>query len=364
MDTIQLGDSGPVVSRLALGTGYFGTRIDTPTAAGLVDRFLDAGGTLVDTADCYGRGVLRPGVGDAGASERTLGELLATRRDRIVLASKVGQRVLPGAGPDKVGLAPSMIRRSIDASLRRLRTDRLDLYQCHLSDPLTPVEDTLGALTELVAAGKVLHVGVSNWDGWQVMDARMVAARGGLAPVISNQIWYNAADRRAENSVIPACHRVGAGIVAYSALAGGFLTGSYRRTQERPAPETRLNASFGLVHTSWDGLATDQGWQVVDHVLAVAEAAGTTPSSVAIRWILEEGGADVALVGPRSEAELDAILAYGDATLPPGALRRLTELSEPPYSYPRSFTETYARPEGPLFGGLPDLGYGEAKPDA
>ena len=150
-------------------------------AARLVDAFLDAGGTLIDTADCYGRSALRPGVGDAGAAERTLGEVLASRRDRVVLASKVGQRVLPGAGHDKVGLAPSMIRRSIDASLRRLRTaPPRPLPVPPLGPADTPVEDTLGALTDLVAAGKVVHVGVSNWDGWQVMDARIAAARTGL----------------------------------------------------------------------------------------------------------------------------------------------------------------------------------------
>ena len=120
------------------------------------------------------------------------------------------------------------------------------------------------------------------------------------------------------------------------------------------------------MHTSWEGLATDQGWQVVEHVLDTAPrpASGTTPSSVALRWILEEGGADVALVGPRTNDELAAILAYADAALPDGALRRLTELSEPAYSYPRSFTEAYARPDGPLFGGLQDLGYGVARPGA
>lgn len=361
MELIRLGDVGPVVSRLGLGTGYFGTRVDAPTAARLVDQFLDAGGTLVDTADCYGRGVLRPGVGDAGAAERTLGGVLATRRDRVVLASKVGQRVLPGAGRDKVGLSATMIRRSVEASLRRLGTDRLDLYQCHLADPCTPVEETLEALTQLVSDGKVLHVGVSNWDGWQVMDARAVAARSDFVPVVSNQVWYNAADRRVENSVAPACHRVGVGIIAYSALAGGFLTGSYRRTAERPAPGGRLTADGALEHTSWEGLATEQGWNVVEHVLAVAEREGIRPSSVALRWLLENGAADVALVGPRSEAELAAILEYDAAAIPDDALRRLTELSEPDYSYPRSFTEAYARPDGPLYGGLPDLGYGAAR---
>jgi aryl-alcohol dehydrogenase-like predicted oxidoreductase len=358
VDVIRLGHGGPLVSRLGLGTGYFGTRISLEGAERLVDGFLEGGGTLIDTADCYGRGVLRAGVGDAGASEELLGRVLTSRRERVVLASKVGQRVIAGAGSDKVGLSPVAISRAVEASLRRLRTDRIDLYQCHLFDPYTPVEDTLGTLTRLVDEGKIGAAGVSNWDGWQVLDANAVAARDGLTPVVSDQVWYNLADRRAENSVAPACRRAGAGVIAYSGLAGGFLSGSYTPSMPRPAAGSRLMAHGQLVHTSWEGLATPRGWRVVEAVVAAAKAFETTPSTVALRWLLDAGAADVVLGGPRNESELQEFLLAAEARLSQSALDQLTALSEPEYSYPRSFTEAYAHPGGPLYGGLPDLGYG------
>src|SRR4051794_15044070 len=165
MERTRLGDSGPTVSRLGLGTAMFGTRITGSAAQHILDRFLDAGGDLVDTADIYGRGVLKPGTSDSGASERTLGEFLPDRRNRVFLATKVGQRVIAGPGRDKVGLSRGMIERALDQSLKRLRTDRIDLYQCHLWDPYTPITETLGVFEELIRLGKIRWVGVSNWDG-------------------------------------------------------------------------------------------------------------------------------------------------------------------------------------------------------
>jgi aryl-alcohol dehydrogenase (NADP+) len=351
-----LGDAGPSVSRLGLGTGYFGTRIVGTTASRMVDQFLDAGANLIDTADIYGRGVLSTGVGDAGASERELGEVLAGRRDRVFLASKVGQQAIAGAGPDKVGLSRTMIERSVDASLRRLRTDWIDLYQCHLADPHTAVEETLGALTDLVSAGKIRHAGVSNWDGWQVIEASLTAAQQGKCPIVSNQVWYNVIDRQVENSVVPACRRAGVGVIAYSPLAGGFLLGGYRRSGERPSAGSRLVADEQLRHTSWDGLATPRGWDVIEAVDDLAHELGMAPSTVALRWLLDAGAADVAVVGPRDEAQLAEFLRAGDGRLPDDALARLTRVSEPEHTYPRTFTDAYARPESRVYGGLPNLG--------
>jgi len=158
MERTRLGETGPSVSRLGLGTAYFGTRVAGESASRIIDRFLDAGGDLIDTADIYGREVLRPGVVDAGASERALGDLLLGRRHRVVLASKVGQRATAGPGRNKVGLSRTTIERAVDASLHRLRTDWIDLYQCHLWDPHTPLEETLGALTDLVVKGKIMNL--------------------------------------------------------------------------------------------------------------------------------------------------------------------------------------------------------------
>jgi aryl-alcohol dehydrogenase-like predicted oxidoreductase len=354
-----LGDQGPSVSRLGLGTGYFGTRIVGRTARRMVDQFLDAGGTLIDTADIYGRGVLRRGVADAGESERMLGEVLSGRRDRVVLASKVGQRAIAGPGPDRVGLSRRTIERSVDASLMRLRTDRIDLYQCHLADPSTPVEETLGALTDLVAKGKIGHAGVSNWDGWQVVEASLTAAQRNLCRIVSNQVWYNMIDRRVENSVVPACRQVGVGVIAYSPLAGGFLLGGYGRSSARPPAGSRLVADDQLRHTSWDGLATDRGWDTVEAIDIIARDLGMATSTVALRWLLDAGAADVAVVGPRDDTQLGEFLHAGHATLPAAALAELTRMSEPEHTYPRTFTDAYARPESPVFGGLPDFGNGD-----
>jgi aryl-alcohol dehydrogenase-like predicted oxidoreductase len=356
VDQTRLGAAGPLVSRLGLGTGYFGTRIVGTTARRMIDRFVDAGGTLIDTADIYGRGVLRPGVADAGASELLLGDVLSGRRDRVVLASKVGQRAIAGPGPDKVGLSRAMIERSVDASLRRLRTDWIDLYQCHLADPHTPLDETLGAMTDLVTKGKIRYAGVSNWDGWQVLEATLTASRDGNTEMVSDQVWYNVIDRQVENGVVPACRRAGVGVIAYSPLAGGFLLGGYRRSDSRPAAGRRLIADDQLRHTSWDGLATPRGFDTIEAIDGLARALDMAPSTIALRWLLDAGAADVVLVGPRDEAQLAEFLLANDATVPTDALAQLTHVSEPEHSYPRSFTDAYARRESPVYGGLPDFG--------
>jgi aryl-alcohol dehydrogenase-like predicted oxidoreductase len=358
MERTQLGEAGPSVSRLGLGTAYFGTRLEGKAARRIVDRFLEAGGNLIDTADVYGRAVRRPGVTDAGASERTLGELLLGRRQRVFLATKVGQRTAAGAGTDKVGLSRAAIERAVDSSLRRLRTDWIDLYQCHLSDPFTPVEETLGALADLVSSGKIRWVGVSNWDGWQVTSATLTAKVLGNSPIVSNQVWYNVIDRQIENSVVPACRQAGVGIIAWGALAQGFLVGGYQRADVRPAPGTRLDAGGQLRLFSWEALATPRGWDIVETVNAIAGDQRVAPSTVAMRWLLDAGAADVVLIGPRDEAQLEEFLLAGRPTVTRGAMERLTAVSEPEHSYPRCFTEAYALRDSPVYGGLPNLGYG------
>ena len=223
-----LGESGLVVSVAGLGCNNFGGRLDTDGARAVVDAAIDAGITLFDTSDTYGGG---------GGSERALGEILGRRRDQIVLATKFGhQGADMGYGPAagaKGGRA--YIRRAVTESLRRLRTDYIDLYQLHTPDPVTPVEETIAALDELVAEGKVRYLGHSNFSGWQLADAAHLAAIAGRTPFISAQNHWSLLERTAEADVVPAARHFGLGVLPYFPLANGLLTGKVRRGQPVPA---------------------------------------------------------------------------------------------------------------------------------
>lgn len=359
IEQTQLARGGPVVSRLALGTAYFGTRIAGAAARRMLELYMDEGGNFIDTADIYGRDVLKPGVADAGASERELGKLLRGRRDRVVLATKVGQRALPGSGDDKVGLSQSGIRRAIDASLMRLRTDWVDIYQAHLWDPYVPVEETLGTLTDLVSEGKVRWIGVSNWDGWQVARAAIMATYEGWAPIVSNQVWYNAVDRQIEDSVLEACRASSVGVIAWGALAQGFLMGHYQPQDGQPRTG-RFSGPGQLPVFSWQALATPQGWAVLEAAQRTALEAGVATSVVALRWLLDEGAADVALIGPRDESQLAELVIAGTSVVPREGLFELTRLGARQHSYPRAFTDAYSVRESPVYGGLANLGSGDA----
>ena len=221
-----LGQSGLLVSVVGLGCNNFGSRLDVDGARAVVDAAIDAGITLFDTSDTYGGG---------GGSERALGEILGSRRDQVVLATKFGGVADMGYGPAagaKGGRA--YIRRAVTESLRRLRTDYIDLYQLHVPDPVTPVEETLAALHELVAEGKVRYIGHSNFSGWQLADAAHLAARHGHTPFISAQNHWSLLERQAEADVVPAARHFGLGVLPYFPLANGLLTGKVRRGQAVP----------------------------------------------------------------------------------------------------------------------------------
>lgn len=230
----QLGDSGLTVSTVGLGCNAFGSRIDGDRTTAVVHAALDAGVALFDTADIYG--------GEPGESETLLGKALGPRRDDVVVATKFGMDMRGANGPDwGVRGSRRYIRKAVEASLRRLGTDWIDLYQLHAPDPLTPIEETLGALSELVAEGKVRYIGSSQFAGWQVVDADWTAQAGGHQRFISAQNKYSLYDRSAEDELVPACEHLGIGILPYFPLEFGLLTGKYRRGE--PAPEgTRLAA--------------------------------------------------------------------------------------------------------------------------
>jgi aryl-alcohol dehydrogenase-like predicted oxidoreductase len=273
-----LGRSGLVVSRVGLGCNAFGTRIDADQTRAVVHAALDAGITLFDTADTYG----------LGESERLLGRALGSRREEVVLATKFGMDMQGANGPDGGARASRRyVRRAVEASLRRLGTDHIDLYQLHQPDLVTPVEETLAALTELVAEGKVGYLGCSNFAAWEVVDAHWTARSAGLQPFISAQNEYSLYNRTAEDELVPACQAVGVGLLPYFPLAYGLLTGKYRRGKPAPAgsrlevQSSRLeNADFDRVE-ALEAFAAQRGLSLLDLAIGGLAAQPAVASVIA-----------------------------------------------------------------------------------
>jgi aryl-alcohol dehydrogenase-like predicted oxidoreductase len=240
-----LGDSGLMVSAVGIGCNAFGRRVDLEGVHEILDAAQDVGVTLLDTADTYG--------GD-GASESMIGEALKTRRDEFVVATKFGMDMQGANGADHgVRGSRAYIRRAVEASLRRLQVDHIDLYQLHEPDETTPIEETLSALTDLVHEGKVRYVGCSNFDGWQVVDADWTARTAGLERFVSVQNRYSLLERAVEAEVVPACERLGLGVLPYFPLEYGLLSGKYRRGEPAPSGSRAASGpSSWLEHADWD----------------------------------------------------------------------------------------------------------------
>ncbi len=296
----QLGSSGLTVSVVGLGCNNFGSRLDLDASRQVVERALDLGVTLLDTADTYG---------NRGGSEEILGEVLRKRRDEVVLATKWGSDM--GTGEREARGGRRYLRRAVEASLRRLRTDHIDLYQLHRPDPKTPIVETLAALDELVGEGKVRYVGSSNFTAWQVADADWTARTHGWEPMVSAQNHYSLLERDAEAELLPACGHFGVGVLPYFPLANGLLTGKYRRGE--PMPEgTRLSgreidsATFERLE-ALEAFAADRGHSLVDLAFAGLLAHPEVSSVIAGATRPEQVEANVAA----GSWELDA------AELPP-----------------------------------------------
>lgn len=261
-----LGPSGLIVSTVGLGCNAFGVRADLDQARDIVSTAIDSGITLFDVADIYGP--------EPGVSEAMLGEVLGEHRDDVVLATKFGMGMQGANGADHgVRGSRRYIRRAVEASLRRLRTDHIDLYQMHEPDPVTPIEETLTALQELVAEGKVRYIGSSNFTGWQLVDADWVARTTGTVAFISAQNKYSLYDRAAEAELIPACEHVGVGLIPYFPLEYGLLAGRYKRGE--PAPQgSKLAGSGGRLERA--------DFDRIERFEAFAAERGLTPVQVAI----------------------------------------------------------------------------------
>ena len=321
MEYRTLGRSGCAVSTLALGTMTFGDETDEEGAHAQLDRFVAAGGTLVDTADVYSRGISEEIIG------RWLGKQSGDVRDRVVLATK--GRFPMGDGPNDVGLSRRHLTRALDASLRRLGADRVDLYQVHGYDPLTPLEETLQFLDDAVRAGKVDYVGLSNFTGWQVQRAVDVAEFARWSPPVTLQPQYNLLAREIEWEIVPAARANGLGLLPWSPLGGGWLTGKYRR-DERPTGRTRLGENPERGVEAYDRRSTvERTWDVVDAVRAVADDRGVTMPQVALAWLADRPAVSSVILGARTVEQLDDNLGAAGLHLTAEETARLDAVSDP-----------------------------------
>ena len=324
MDYRQLGRSGLRVSTLTLGTMTIGPSgpsasigsVDLDGARRQIDLCLDAGVNLIDTADVY----------SAGVSEEFVGQALIGRRDRVLLATKA--RMPMGEGPNDAGLSRHHLIEACEASLRRLRTDHIDLYQVHEWDGQTPLEETLDTLDTLVRAGKVRYIGCSNYAGWQLLKALGISERLHLQRFVSQQIYYSLQAREAEYELVPASLDQGLGILVWSPLAGGLLSGKYRRDAQ-PQEGRHL--------TDWDEPPVrdeDQLYDIVDALVETGDAHGVSAAQVALAYTLGRPGVTSVVIGARKEEQLLDNLAAADLELSSDERARLDAISAPPLLYP------------------------------
>jgi aryl-alcohol dehydrogenase-like predicted oxidoreductase len=323
-----LGGSGTVVSAQCLGAMTFGHESDEETAHAQLDRFVERGGNFIDTADVYSR----------GRSEEIIGRWLTARpvlRDRLVIATK--GRFPMGDGRNDAGLSRTHLGRALEASLRRLGIDTVDLYQAHAWDPLTPIEETLGFFDDAVRAGKIRYAGVSNFLGWQLQKAALMA--GDAAPILTVQPQYNLLVRDIELEIVDVCRNEGIGILPWSPLAGGWLTGKYSR-DTHPTGATRLGEdSQRGMEAYGPRSAQERTWRIIDAVREVAEGRGVPMSQVALAWVADRPAVTSVILGARSVAQLDENLGAADLHLSDKETARLTDASAPlvadyPYGAP------------------------------
>ncbi len=320
MEYRLMGSTGVSVSRLCLGTMTFGKETDEVGAHAQLDAFVEAGGNFVDTADVY----------QSGVSEETIGRWLSARdgmADQIVLATK--GRFPMGEGTNSVGLTRKHLTYALDGSLRRLGVEHVDLYQVHAFDPLTPLDETLRFMDDAVSAGKISYFGLSNFLGWQIAAiSELAAATGRVAPVLL-QPQYNLLTRFIELEVVPACLEYGLGIIPWSPLGGGWLTGKYSR-DSMPTGSTRLGEDPKRGMENYDARNSDpKVWEIIDAVKDVADRTGLTMAQVALAWVADQPGVTAPILGNRTGEQLAEALAMADTHLDESDLAALTAVSAP-----------------------------------
>jgi aryl-alcohol dehydrogenase-like predicted oxidoreductase len=329
----NLGASGVKVSSLCLGAMTFGEAdeksfmhkvgSDEATAHAVLDRALAAGVNFVDTADVYGQD---------GLSERVLGNWLEARgtRDKIVLATKF--RFTMGEGANRSGASRYRIVKCCEDSLRRLKTDRIDLYQIHMQDITVPEEETLRALDDLVSAGKILYTGCSNYAAYRLMNSLWLSRTNRWANFVTLQAQYSLVVRDLEREHVPLCREEGLGILPWSPLAGGFLTGKFERGKAADA-----NARLGAKPERMARYDNERNWKILDAVKAVAAEVSSTPSAVSLAWLLTKPQVSSVIFGARTIEQLEANLAGAELELAPKHVETLDKASALDLGYPYSF---------------------------
>ncbi len=311
------GQTGLKVASLALGTGVFGTRwgygAQRDEAQAIFDAYRAAGGNFIDTADTY----------QFGQSEEILSEFIAAERDDLVLATKFSLGASPTSGLQATGNSRKAMRQSVEASLKRLKTDYIDLFWVHLPDGVTPSEEIARGLDELVRSGKILYAGLSDFPAWRVATAASIAELRGWAPISALQIEYSLVERTAERELLPMAAGFGLGTVGWSPLGGGFLTGKYR------LGETGRKQGLGDTIHDEDGARKTA---TMDALLAVADEAGVSPGQIAIAWVLAKG--ILPIIGPRTAKQLADNLAAAHVTLGTDQIARLDDASAVPLGFP------------------------------
>jgi aryl-alcohol dehydrogenase-like predicted oxidoreductase len=328
MEYRTLGRSGCAVSSLCLGTMTFGVETDEQGAHQQLDRFIEAGGNLVDTADVYG----------VGRSEEIIGRWFADRpadvTELVVLATKGRFARGQDDSPNGAGLSARHLTRALDASLRRLGLDSVDLYQAHAYDPLTPLEETLRTLDAFVQAGKIRYYGLSNFTGWQLTKAVHLARTLNVAEPVTLQPQYSLLAREIEWEIVPAVLDAGMGMLPWSPLGGGWLSGKYQRDQ-RPTGATRLGDDPNRGMEAYDRRGTQRTWNVIDAVQKVAEDRGVSMAEVALAWVTARPGVTSTILGARTLSQLETNLRSAQFKLTAAEIAALDAASDPhPVDYP------------------------------
>ncbi len=327
MDYRFLGKTGLKVSDLCLGAMTFGREATEAVSHQMMDRFVEAGGDFIDTADVYSQ----------GTSEEIVGRWLkGQRRDDLIIATKV--RFPMGDGRNDVGLSRKHILSGVESSLRRLNTEYIDLYQVHCWDAATPLVETLSTLDTLVKSGKVRYIGVSNFSGWQLQRALDLSREMGWEAFTCLQPQYNLLCRSTEWEVMEVCQNEGLGVIPWSPLRGGWLSGKFRRGMTAPPENTRIKTAeeqgWG---ERWSAYNNEFTWHLLDELFAVAEEAGKTPAQTAINWLLCKPGVTAPIIGARDMQQLEANLGASGWALSAEQVARLDKASDVPLPYPYEF---------------------------
>ncbi|WP_339202692.1 aldo/keto reductase [Paenibacillus sp. FSL K6-3182] len=322
-----LGKSGLAVSELCLGTMTFGNTTSEEDSIEMIDRFVDRGGNFLDTADVY----------VSGRSEEIVGKAIKNKRSDIVLATKV--RMTTSSNINGVGLSRKHIMDGVEASLKRLQTDYIDLYQVHVWDHTTPIEETLRTLDDLVTSGKVRYIGCSNFFAWQLMKSLAYSDASRYVRFVSIQPQYSLVSRQMDREMLSLCLEEKVGIIPWAPIGGGFLTGRY--TREEPK-EGRLTSKVG--ESSWNLRSNDKNFEILDALLEAAKELDKSPAQVALRWLIQREGITSPIFGASKLEQFEDNIGAIGWEMPSEVWNRLEQISALPEDYPKRFIEKFRRP--------------------